>query len=93
MDRQTNIHDEEQSGLPSAVSDSLVQSVDQNICERQRFTISEFHVNFRKFHTVRLGYRKFYIRWVPKMLMGVHRTQRMASSFVDCFIAIPQIWR
>jgi hypothetical protein len=33
-------------GWPSVVSDDLVQSVDQNVCERQRFTISEFSCEF-----------------------------------------------
>jgi transposase len=40
-DRRTNVHDEERSGRPSVVSDDLVQSIDQKICERWRFTISE----------------------------------------------------
>jgi hypothetical protein len=45
-----------------------------------------FHVNFHKFtHSSlwdyhRLGYHKFSVRWVLKMLMGVHKTQRMASA-------------
>jgi hypothetical protein len=38
---QGNVHDEEQSGWPSIVSDHLVQSVHLRICERWRFTISE----------------------------------------------------
>jgi hypothetical protein len=38
-DGRTNVHDEERSGQPSVVSDDLVQSADQKICERQRFTI------------------------------------------------------
>jgi transposase len=40
-DGRTNVHDEEQSGWPSVVSDDLVQSVDQKFCERRHFTISE----------------------------------------------------
>jgi transposase len=40
-DGRTNVHEEERSGRPSVVSDDLVQSVEQTICERQRFTISE----------------------------------------------------
>jgi hypothetical protein len=36
---RTNVHDEEQSGPPSSVSDDLVESVNQKICERQHFTI------------------------------------------------------
>jgi hypothetical protein len=31
----------EDVGRPSSVTDDFVQSVDKNICERQRFTISE----------------------------------------------------
>jgi hypothetical protein len=75
-------------GSPSLVSD-LVQSVDQKICERQRFKISELscespqisHTVLYETMTARLGYRhKFCTRWVLKMLMGVHKTQRMASA-------------
>jgi transposase len=40
-DGRTDVHDEEGSGRPSVVRDDLVQSVDQIICERWRFTISE----------------------------------------------------
>jgi hypothetical protein len=43
-DGRTNVHDEERSGRPSAVSDDLVQS------ERQHFTI--FCVNFHKLHAL-----------------------------------------
>jgi transposase len=39
-DGRTNVHDEERSGRPSVVSDDLVQSFDQKVCERRRFTIS-----------------------------------------------------
>jgi hypothetical protein len=45
-----NVHNEERSGRLSVVSDDLVKSVDQKICERPRFTISdvlrEFPQNF-----------------------------------------------
>jgi hypothetical protein len=73
-------------GWPSVGSDDLVQSVDQKICER-RFTISEISCEFLQISytvlyeivTVRLGCHKFYARWVPKMLTGMHKMQRMAS--------------
>jgi hypothetical protein len=39
-----------------------------------------------KIITIRLGYHKFCTRWVPKMLTGVHKTQRMASVFSDFFL-------
>jgi hypothetical protein len=87
--------------LPSAVSDHPVQSVEQKICERRRFTISEVSCEFPQISrtllyeiiAVRLGYHKFSATWVPKMLTGAHKTQRMASAFVDFFTAIPQKWR
>jgi hypothetical protein len=73
-DGWTNVHDEERSGRPTVVSDDLVQSVDQNICERQRFTISELLCEFQHIsHTVlyaiitdRLRYHKFCARWVQQ---------------------------
>jgi hypothetical protein len=34
------------------VSDDLVQSVNQKICERQRFTFQNICVNLDKFHTL-----------------------------------------
>jgi hypothetical protein len=40
-DWRTNVHNEEQRGWPFVVSDDLVQSVDQKICERRCFAISE----------------------------------------------------
>jgi transposase len=45
-DGRINVHDEERSGRPSVVSDDLVQNVDQEICERRRFTISELSCEF-----------------------------------------------
>jgi hypothetical protein len=85
-DGQIDVHDKERSGQPSAVSDNLLQSVNQNICERRRLTISEFsrefpqisHTLLYKIITVRLGYRQFCAKWVLKM-------QRRASAFVDFF--------
>jgi transposase len=66
-DGRTNAQDEDRSRRPSAVSDDLVQSVDQEICERWRFTISEISCEFQQISrailyaiiTVRLGYNKF----------------------------------
>jgi hypothetical protein len=77
-------------GRPSVVSDDLVQSVDQKICERRRFTISELSCEFPEnsrallyeIIAVRLGCYKFFARWVPKILTGAHKTQRMASALI-----------
>jgi hypothetical protein len=71
---RTNVHDEERSGRPSLVSDDLVQSVDQKICERRRFTISELSCEFPHISrtvlyeiiTDRLGYHRFWTRWVQQ---------------------------
>jgi hypothetical protein len=79
------------AGQPSVVSDDLVQSAEQNICERQCFTTSELSCEFPsilctllyKVITVKLGYHhKFHARWVPKILTGAHKMQRMASDFI-----------
>jgi hypothetical protein len=45
-DGQTYVHDEELSGRPSVMSHDLVQSVEQKICERWFFTISELSCKF-----------------------------------------------
>jgi hypothetical protein len=45
-DGVTNVHDEERSGRSSVVSDDLVQSVNQELCERRYFTISEISCGF-----------------------------------------------
>jgi hypothetical protein len=48
-DGHTNVHNEEQSGQPSVVSDDLVQSAGQKNCERQ---FQNFCVNFHKIHAL-----------------------------------------
>jgi hypothetical protein len=73
-------------GWPSVVSADLIQSVNQKICERWGFTISELLCKFPQIShtvlydiiTVWLGYHRFCARWVPKMLMDVYKMQRMA---------------
>jgi hypothetical protein len=87
MGRQRNVHNEEQSGRPTVVSDDLVQSVDQKICEIWHFTILDLlcefsqmsHTILYKIISVRLGYHKFCSKFVLKMLTGAHKMQRMAS--------------
>jgi hypothetical protein len=89
IDGQTNVHDEEQSGQPSVVSDDIVQSVDQEVCERQCFTIPSLLCKFQeisltvlyKIITVRLDNHDLCTRWVLKMV----KKQRMAlhSRFLE----------
>jgi hypothetical protein len=46
-DGRTNVHDEEQSGqLAICSSDDVFQGVDEKICKRWRFTISEVSCEF-----------------------------------------------
>jgi transposase len=45
-DGRTDVQNEERSGRISVVSDGLVQSVDQKICQRWHFTISELSCEF-----------------------------------------------
>jgi hypothetical protein len=88
MGGRTNVHDEEQSGQPSVVSDDLVQSVDPKICGRRVFRILELSHEFPQISrtllydiiTVRLGYCKFCARWVLKILTHEHKTKRMALT-------------
>ena len=50
---RTNVHDEEQSGLLTNVTDELVAKIKENIRENRRFTITEFSLgvssNFTRF--------------------------------------------
>jgi hypothetical protein len=98
-DGRTNVHNEERSGWLCVMSNDLVQSVDQQICEQWRFTISELSCEFPQILctvlceiiTFTLDYHKFCARWVLKMLMGAHKMQRMASA-LTFFGAILQKW-
>jgi hypothetical protein len=45
-DGRTNLHYEQESLRPYVVCDYLVQSVEQKICERRRFTIKKFAFEF-----------------------------------------------
>jgi hypothetical protein len=96
-DGRSNVHDEERSGRPAICSEWW--SCSKCWPENLRKTV---HHNSRAFVwistiydiiTVRLGCHKFYARCVLKMLTRAHKTQRMASAFVDFFRAISQRWR
>jgi hypothetical protein len=89
-DGRKNCHDEEWSCLPAVCNEWWsCSNVVQKIRERRRFTTSEILYEFRQIShtvlyniiTVRLGYHhKFCARWVPKILTGAHKMQRMASA-------------
>jgi hypothetical protein len=90
-DGRTDVHDEEQNVRPSVVSDNLVQNVDKNLCKTALHNFRTFVLIYTNF-TQRslLDYRKFCARWVPKILTGDDKMQRMASAVVDVFSEIPQ---
>jgi hypothetical protein len=51
-DERANVRDEERSCRPTVVSDDLVQSVDQQICEKGLSQFQNVRVNFHKFHVI-----------------------------------------
>jgi len=87
-DGRTDVHDEGGQGQHSIVIDELVQKVDQCVCGKHHFTISELSEEFPQTSRTtlyrivmdRLGYHMFCARWVPKQLTDFHKTQRMGSA-------------
>uniref|UniRef100_A0A670ZEW1 Histone-lysine N-methyltransferase SETMAR n=1 Tax=Pseudonaja textilis TaxID=8673 RepID=A0A670ZEW1_PSETE len=85
---QTKVHDEQRSGRPSIVTDELVVKVNDKIHENCCFTVTELSISFPQIShgllheivTQKLGYHRFCARWVPKILTGNHKSQRMAAS-------------
>jgi hypothetical protein len=97
MDEQQFRMKSEVVDQPSSASDDLVRSVDQVICERQRFTFSQFLCVFPQIlHTVlyeiiaiRVGCNKFCARWIPKIFDGFAQNAENGFGF-DIFW---QRWR
>jgi transposase len=75
----TDVHDEQRGGRPCLISDDLLQEIEGEIRANRRVMIREMHhlnpeVSKTTFHstvTEKLGYRKLYVRWVPKMLTEI----------------------
>jgi hypothetical protein len=71
-----NMHDEQRSDRTSVVNDDLMRSVEENVRENRRLTISSLslhflHISRSHLHEMlsdRLEFRKLCSRWVPKML-------------------------
>jgi len=76
------------SGKPSLISDNLLQETEGEIRANRRVPIRELHhvipeVSKTTIHEAvieKLGYRKLWARWVPKMLTDDHITKRMGSA-------------
>ena len=45
-ERRENVHDEARSGRPSLVEDGLVRTVNENVRDDRRFTISDLSLHF-----------------------------------------------
>jgi hypothetical protein len=97
-DERTNVRDEERSGQPSTVEWSCSKCWPKclwkmalhnfrTLCDFPQISCTVLY----EIITVRLGYHKFYTRWVLKMVMGVHKTQRMDSA-LEFSRVIPQRW-
>ncbi|GFW71324.1 HTH_48 domain-containing protein [Trichonephila clavipes] len=85
---QTNVHDEEQSGRSSVITDDLIQKVETKICENRRFTITTLSLEFPdvsitvvyKIVNKDLNFKKMCSRSVPRLLKTEDKYKRLASS-------------
>ena len=85
---RTGVHDGQRSGSPYLISDDLLQEIEGEIRANRPVTITELHhiipdVSKTTIHeavTEKLGYRKLWARWVPKLLTDDHKTKRMGSA-------------
>ena len=96
---RNNVHDEERSGRPTIVIDELVAKINEKIHEKSRFTITEFSLEFPQISrsllheivTEKLGYHKFYARWIPKLLSEDHK-KKAQGSIVDISRDLRERW-
>jgi histone-lysine N-methyltransferase SETMAR len=85
---RTYVYDEQRIGRPSLTSDDLLQESEGEIRAHRRIKIRELHhiiseVSETTIHeamTEKLGHRKLYARWVPKILTDDHKTKRMGNA-------------
>jgi hypothetical protein len=85
---RTDVHDEQRNGRPSLIFDNLLQEIGGEIRANWRVTIRELHhiipeVSKTTIHeavTEKLGYRKLWALWVPKMLTDDHKTKWMGFA-------------
>ncbi|XP_026811202.1 uncharacterized protein LOC113552537 [Rhopalosiphum maidis] len=84
----TDMHNEEDQGHKSIMTEDVVHQVDQFVRQNKRFTISELATRFFEISRTTLyrivseslGYHKFCASWVSKQLTDVHKTQRVNSG-------------
>ena len=84
------MNDEERSGMPSIITDDLVELVRERIMENPRFTITELSSHYpqilrsllHKIVTEHLLFRKLCARWVPKQLTPEHTAKCMESALI-----------
>jgi hypothetical protein len=85
-DGRRNVHDKGWSGRSAICSEwwSCSNCFPNNLRKENFRILCEFlqisHTDLYEFITVRLGYHKLCTRWVPKMLKGAQKAQRMTSA-------------
>jgi histone-lysine N-methyltransferase SETMAR len=85
---KSDVHDEQRNGRISLISDDFLQEIKGEIRANRHMTIRELHhiipeVSKTKVHealTEKLGYRKLWARWVPKMITDDQQTKGMGSA-------------
>ena len=85
---RTDVQDKKRSGRPSLTSDDLLQKTEGELRAHRRMTMTELHhiipemskTTIHEAVTEKLGYRKLWARWVPKMLTDDQETKRMGSA-------------
>jgi len=85
---RTDVHDEQRNGRSSLISDDLLQETEGEIRTNRRVTVRELHLiipegsktTTHEAVTEKLGYRKLWSCWVPKVLTDDNKTKRMGSA-------------
>ncbi|GFU25513.1 histone-lysine N-methyltransferase SETMAR [Trichonephila clavipes] len=96
MRSRTDVHDEQIAGRPSVISDALLERMEEAIRANRRLKLKELpqiipEVSMTTFYevlTVKLGFKKLFACWVPKMLTEEHKRKRMyfALDFLTCYV-------
>jgi hypothetical protein len=85
---RTDVHDEQRSGRPSLISEGLLRENEGEIRANRCVTIRDLHhiipevskTTIYEAVTEKLGYRKWCVRWVPKILTDDYKTKRVGSA-------------
>ena len=83
------VHNEEQSGHLSLVTDELIHAIEEKVQQNCKCTISALAMKFpqisqsliHEIATEKLQFLKLCSRWVPKIQAEQHQKQQMSSAF------------